>query len=221
MIGRRISLALLASACLFAALFPNAAVAESDVKPIETQAAEPVILQTEQEPLGDETLLSQIADTYKRVKKKARVKSFKGKCGRYVNLQLVALGINEKYIGCNGNREYDVYCRMEQSSGGFSIRAYGAKKYTLEQALLAIENEDPHARNILIGFQKGTSKAGKRYGHTLFIHGIEDGMVYFSDSFSQTVDDIRYKEGEPIFCTIERFCALYQKYRLDGVIWFT
>ncbi len=48
-----------------------------------------------------------------------------------------------------------------------------------------------------------------------------NGSVYFSDSFAQTIDGVRCKEGEPIVCTIERFCELYEKYRLDGVIWFT
>ena len=105
--------------------------------------------------------------------------------------------------------------------GGYAIRAYSAKKYSLKQALEAIAKENPNARNILVGFQKGTSKAGKKYGHTLFIHGIENGMVYFSDSFSQKVNGVRYKEGEPIVCSIERFAKLYQKYKLDGVIWFT
>lgn len=217
MIGRKIALALLASACLFTALLPHAASADIEAPPPETAVQETADAQ----PAANEALLKQISDTYKRVKKKARVKSFKGKCGKYVNLQLVALGINESYIGCNGNREYDVYCKKEQSSGGYEIRAFGAKKYSLEQALQAIANEDPQARNILIGFQKGTSKAGKRYGHTLFIHGIEDGMVYFSDSFAQTVDGVRYKEGAPIVCSIARFAKLYKKYRLDGVIWFT
>ena len=55
----------------------------------------------------------------------------------------------------------------------------------------------------------------------MFIHGIEDVMVYFSDSYAQTVDGVKYKEGEPIVCSIETFAAKYKKYKLDGVIHFS
>ena len=179
----------------------------------EAQPAEPKTDEGEQ-------LIEQIRETYKKAKKASRVKSFRGKCGKYVNRQLVVLGINKKYIGCNGNRAYDVYAKKSETSGGYKITAYAAKKYTLKAALEAIASEDPHARNILVGFQRGTSKAGKRYGHVLFIHGIENGMVYFSDSFAQKVNGKNCKEGEPIVCSIATFAKLYKKYKLDGVIHF-
>ena len=217
---KALSVSMLASASLFTALLPGAAFAETAPGDV-TQAVCVLAQRVTAKDAQDESLMQQIRTTYKSAKKRAKVKSFKGKCGKYVNQQLVILGINQKYIGCNGNREFDVYSKKTQSSGGYTIRAYSAKKYSLKSALEAIEREDASARNILIGFQKGTSKAGKKYGHTLFIHGIEDGCVYFSDSFSQTVDGVRYTEGEPIVCSIEQFCKLYKKYRLDGVIWFT
>ena len=187
---RKPAITLLAAASFACALLPSAAFADDAVKRVSAQI---VLSSTKQ----DESLLDQIRDTYTAAKKRAKRKSFKGKCGAYVNHQLVILGINTKYIGCNGNREYDVYYKKSESTGGYTIRAYGAKKYTLQSALEAIEKENPSARNILIGFQKGTSKAGKKYGHTLLIHGIENGMVYFSDSFAQKVDGKKYKEGEP------------------------
>ena len=166
-------------------------------------------------------LIEQIRDTYAAAKKRARVRSFKGRCGSYVNHQLVVRGINTKYIGANGNREYDIYCKKSESSGGYAIHAFGAKKYTLKSALRAIEKLDPNARNILVGFQRGTSSAGRRYGHALFIHGIENGMVYFSDSYAQKVNGVRCKEGAPIVCSIDTFANLYKRYKLDGVIWFS
>ena len=173
------------------------------------------------EPEKDEHLMEQIRSTYRKAKKTARRKSFKGKCGYYVGLQLLKLGINEKYVGSNGNRAFDIYKDKTETSGGYRITAYPAKKYTLKEALEAIERDDPHARNILVGFEKGTSKAGRKYGHVMFIHGIEDGMVYFSDSYAQTVEGKRYKEGEPIVCSIEIFAQRYKKYKLDGVIHFS
>lgn len=210
-----------AALCLAAALFSgfNRADAAALVTTDSALVARSVYAENV-EPQENEALKRQIADTYKAAKKRARRKSFKGKCGAYVNHQLVILGINQKYIGANGNKEFDIYEKLACSTGGYRISAYGAKKHSLKSALEAIASEDAHARNILVGFQKGTSKAGKKYGHTLLIHGIENGCVYFSDSFAQKVDGVKYKEGAPIVCSIERFCQLYKKYKLDGVIWF-
>lgn len=206
---KRFLVTVTAAMCLLSPVIGENAVAEAQI-----------IRQIEQENTKDEKLSEQIRSTYKKAKKASRVKSFKGKCGKYVNRQLVLLGINKSYIGCNGNKAYDIYAKKSETSGGYKITAYSAKKYTLKAALEAIAKENPHARNILVGFQRGTSKAGKKYGHVLFIHGIEDGMVYFSDSYAQTVEGKRYKEGEPIVCSISTFAGLYKKYKLDGVIHF-
>ncbi len=208
---KRFAVTVTAALCLMAPLLPQTAVAD---------ARSFSVLSSEQNKSSCEELIEQIRSTYKKAKKASHVKSFKGKCGKYVNRQLVVLGINKKYIGCNGNRAFDVYKNKKETSGGYKITAYPAKKYSLKAALQAIEQKDPHARNILVGFEKGTSKAGRRYGHVMFIHGIENGMVYFSDSYAQTVNGKRYKEGEPIVCSIETFAKLYQKYKLDGVIHF-
>lgn len=205
---KRFAITVTAALCLLSPFFTEA---KADAAAITIRA--------EEISKGDE-LSKQIADTYQRAKKAAGVKSFKGKCGKYVNRQLVLLGINKKYIGCNGNKAFDIYEKKSKTTGGYKVTAYSAKKYTLKSALEAIEKSDPHARNILVGFQKGTSKAGKKYGHVLFIHGIENGTVYFSDSFAQTVNGKRYKEGEPISCSISTFASLYKKYKLDGVIHF-
>ena len=212
---------LLIALTLLPLLLPTANRAEAAaIVPVETaQAAQS--FEADAAPTENAALIQQIKDTYQAAKKRAKRKSFKGKCGAYVNHQLVILGINQKYIGANGNREFDLYSKRETSTAGYKIRAYSARQYTLQSALEAINKADAHARNILIGFEKGTSKAGRKYGHTLLIHGIEDGMVYFSDSFAQKVDGKKYAEGAPIVCSIETFCKLYKKYKLDGVIWFT
>ena len=208
---KRFCAALIAALCL---LIPALAVVPS------AEAVAQVAQYEQADSKADSELIKQIQTTYKAAKKRARVKSFKGKCGKYVNQQLVVLGVNTKYVGANGNREYDVYSKRESTTGGYRITAFSAKKYTLKTALKAIAAADPHARNILIGFERGTSKASKKYGHTLFIHGIENGNVYFSDSYAQTVNGKRFKEGAPIVCSIDTFCGLYQTYKLDGVIWF-
>ena len=84
----------------------------------------------------------------------------------------------------------------------------------------AILREDPAARNILVGFQRGVSSSGKKYGHALFIHGVLDGKVYFSDSSARTIGDVTYEEGEPIVCSLNAFVELYAEYKLDGVAHF-
>ena len=151
---KRFAVTCTAVLCLLAPLLPQTASAEAVLVQPESNAKQ------ESNARGEE-LTAQIKETYKKAKKAARVKSFKGKCGKYVNRQLVLLGINKKYIGCNGNRAFDIYKNKKETTGGYRISAYSAKKYTLKEALEAIEREDPHARNILVGFQKGTSKAGK------------------------------------------------------------
>lgn len=203
---KRLALTLLAALCLAFPLIEAPALAEDILSSRDVQR--------------DEELIEQIRDTYKKAKKSAHRKNFKGLCGKYVNRQLLVLGINTKYVGCNGNRAFDVYKNKAETTGGYKVTAYPAKKYKLKDALEAIVREDPHARNILVGFERGTSKAGKKYGHVLFIHGIEDGMVYFSENFARTVNGKRYKEGDPIVCSIATFVKLYRKYKLDGVIHF-
>lgn len=168
----------------------------------------------------DETLYKQIQETYKAAKKRAHRRSFKGYCGAYVANQLVVLGINTSYLSANGKNTYDIYRKLDCTTGGYQITAYGAKQYSLREALTAILKRDTAATNILVGFQKGVSSAGKKYGHVLFIHGVRNGMIYYSDSCARTVDEIRYKEGEPIVCSISSFVDLYAKYKLDGVVHF-
>lgn len=223
---RHLCIVLSAALCLLTALTPASradAAARASIKPPDPDAIVSTVAQSNaaSENTENTDLIAQIESTYAAAKKRARRKSFKGKCGAYVNYQLVILGINTKYIGANGNREFDIYSKKEKTTGGYTIRSFSAKKYSLKSALEAIEQLDPNARNILVGFEKGSSKAGKKYGHTLFIHGIENGMVYFSDNYAQKVNGKKYKEGAAIVCSIETFAKLYKKCRLDGVIWFS
>ena len=171
--------------------------------------------------IRDNNLCQQISSTYKAAKKRSRRSSFKGYCGAYVANQLVVLGINNSYLSANGKNTFDIYKKMKRTSGGYYVRAYSAKDFALSEALNEIIKTNPSPRNILVGFQKGTSKSGKKYGHVLFIHGIQNGNVYFSDSSTRTIDNIKYKEGEPIVCSLSSFLSQYAKYKLDGVVLFT
>lgn len=201
--------------------------AEEEKKAVPEEADRSAVLEAEAEEAPaqpkisyDESLYRQIQDTYKASLKRARRKSFKGYCGAYVANQLVVLGINKSYLSANGKNTYDIYRKKTVTSGGYSITAYSASKYTLQEALTAIIDKEPAAANILVGFQKGVSKAGKKYGHTLLIHGVRNGRVYYSDSCARTVDGVTYKEGEPIVCPVSSFVEFYAKYKFDGIIHF-
>ena len=172
------------------------------------------------EVLTDEELRRQIQDTYQAAKQLTNRSSFQGYCGSYVANQLVVLGINTSLLIANGKNSYDLYRDMETTTGGYVVTAYSARKYSLSDALSAIMAQYSAPCNILVGFQKGTSKAGKKYGHVLLIHGIRDGKIYFSDSCSRRVDGRQYQEGEPIVCSLASFVYLYSKYKLDGVVHF-
>ena len=172
------------------------------------------------EEFTDEGLRRQIQDTYQAAKQLADRSSFQGYCGSYVANQLVVLGINTSLLIANGKNSYDLYRDMETTTGGYVVTAYSARKYSLSDALSAIMEQYPAARNIMVGFQKGTSNAGKKYGHVLFIHGIRDGKIYFSDSCSRRVGGAQYQEGDPIVCSLASFVYLYSKYKLDGVVHF-
>ncbi|MBQ3488193.1 MAG: hypothetical protein IJA71_07905 [Clostridia bacterium] len=108
----------------------------------------------------DDDLCRQIETIYRAAKKRAHRSSFRGYCGAYVANQLVLLGINETYVRANGKNAYDAYCKLEYTTGGYRVRAYGGKQYSLREALSAIQREDPAPRNILVGFQRGSASPG-------------------------------------------------------------
>lgn len=63
--------------------------------------------------------------------------------------------------------------------------------------------------------------AGRKYGHTCFIHAIIDGKVYFSDSQTVKIGQKEYPEGTPVSCTIEEFGRFYEPWTFEGTIHFT
>lgn len=172
-------------------------------------------------------ITQQIVDTYTSIKSKAGLSSFSGYCGKFVNWTLVVLGINKSYVSGNGKDEYNNYCNLTQSSGGYPITAYSASDYTLEQALNAVcANGTRDVYNIVVGFEKGsTSTAGQTYGHTVFIHAILNGTIYYSESFKCGIGGTTHAEGTPITCSISTFSSYYQtgsfsKSQFEGLIQF-
>lgn len=177
--------------------------------------------QAERETVAD-TIIQQIRNAYKQSLRASGKSSFHGYCGAMVSWQTYCLGIDKQVYYCNGNDQYDMYNDMEKTTGGYSIDAYSAKNYTLQQALKTITNNGTRdAFNLIVCFQKTSTQAGQIYGHALFVHAILDGMVYYSESYNATVNGTYYAEGAPIICTIEQFAAYYDRWTVfEGVINF-
>ncbi|MBQ7416120.1 MAG: InlB B-repeat-containing protein [Oscillospiraceae bacterium] len=174
-------------------------------------------------PTTGEEVIQQIKSTYKKAKAYYGWDSFDGYCGALVNVQLHLLGITKEVIGADGRDAYDAFKNLTVTTGGYSVKAYPAKLYTLKAALNEItKNGTQDAYNILVGFEKTRSVLGRRYGHACVIHAILDGTVYFVESYDATINGVRYPEGTPLTATIEEFAAYYASTttQFDGVIHF-
>ncbi len=199
---RRI-LSFLLAITLLAVLFPQ---------PVIASSSNPEVTRLE----------NQICSTYKAALRSSGRKSFDGYCASMVNWMVYFLGINAERYGCDGKDEYDFYKRMSITTGGFRVRSYSASKYNLRDALNAITlNGTVDAYNILVGFQRTNTTAGRKYGHAMLIHGIVDGQVYFAESFDATFNGKYYAEGKPISCSIDTFYKFYSSWATyEGIIYF-
>lgn len=156
--------------------------------------------------------------SYTRSLRTAKKTSFSGYCGMLASHQLWHMDINSWCASYNGKDQYDAYCTEEVTSGGYYIRPYSAIDYSLEEALNAIsQNGTKDVKNILVGFQRTKSEAGKKYGHAMVINSILDGTVYFVES-SRTGFGL---EGQVITCTISEFAEYYDRsMTFEGIIHF-
>ena len=163
----------------------------------------------------------QIISKYKLAKRYSGRGSFSGYCASLVNWQIYLMGITKEKLGNNGNQEYDYFCNLEYTSGGYRVHAYSAARYTMEEALNQVsKNGTRNAYNMIVGFQRTRSGAGLRYGHALLVHAIIDGIVYYSESSSVIVAGKYYAEGTPIAATIKEFCKYYANWDYEGLIYF-
>lgn len=172
---------------------------------------------TERQQVID-SLIAYTKESYDKTLVSTGMTSLNGYCGRMVSHQLWNMGINVGLVSNHGNKQYDMYAKMDKTTGGKYISTYPATDYTLLDALNAIsEGGTKDVYNILVGFEWTNTQAGGKYGHVCLINGILDGKVYFAESFST-----RYApEGEVNICTIAEFAALYGAWtRFEGVIYF-
>ena len=169
-----------------------------------------------------EELVQRTLDAYQGAKKVTGFWGFYGRCSTLVNGTIVALGINADYHSCDGKEVYDLYENMERTNCGYDVVCYSAAEYGLEEALnAASENGTKNVYNLVVGWQGGRTGASSTYGHTCFIQGIVDGMVYFCESYGLEIADEFYREGAPIVCTIAEFAEYYNKWAyFEGLIHF-
>lgn len=163
-------------------------------------------------------LRQKITQTYKRLRASNGYNPYHGYCGKMAAYTLYYLGVDKKVYMHNGKDEYDAYKNMEKTTGGYKVETYPAAQYSLEEALNAIsEGGTRDVYNILVGFQRTNTTAGKKYGHAVVIYGILDGNVYFTESFST----FGSKEGAPVVCTIKEFADSYNKWTtFEGIVYF-
>lgn len=165
---------------------------------------------------------NQIRTLYRQTLRGSGKHSLHGYCGTMVNWHLYLLGITATVNGNDGNTQYDHYCRQEYTSGGYRVRPYSANDYTLEEALNAITYDGTRdVYNLVVGFERTNTSAGRRYGHALVIQAILDGVVYFSESFGTSMNGKYYPEGSPIACSIAEFAEAYDSWTVfEGVLYF-
>lgn len=92
------------------------------------------------------------------------------------------------------------------------------EKYTIAQILNQVTNNGTkEVYNLLVCFERTDTAAGSVYGHVLFVYGIIDGTVYFTEGG----DMFGVKAGEPMECSISQFSASYATWTdFEGVIVF-
>lgn len=175
-----------------------------------------------EEPTPGE-LKAQLSHMYQQVLDVTQSESLEGQCATLVTWQLYIKRINRQFVSGDGKDQYDNYCNMDVTTGGYHVHALSAEDCTLEEALLKITNNGTrNVCNILIGFEKTRTPAGALYGHTVYIGGIIDGRVYYVESNDYSVGGVYYKSGTPIECSIAEFAAEYDGWATyEGLIAFS
>ena len=166
----------------------------------------------------EQRLTAELSAAMAKAKQLSGDTNYNGLCGRCTGYQLYALGIFDRYIGCNGNRAYTVFKDLNASSGVARTLypgVYQGGTYTITQILHLLDaaNTDGHQQYTIFGFHTGTaSLAGQTYGHVLLVHAVYQGKVYWCESFGK----------ETRVATIADFASTYAQsgtvFQFDGAI---
>lgn len=182
----------------------------------------PAPASAESEEISVSAIQKQIKTIYRQALRRTGRNSFHGYCGTIVGWQIYLLGIDTKLHIADGNRMYDLYSKDSITSGGHRTKKYPASSYTLEESLNAITNNgQKDAYNIMVGFQRTNTTAGKIYGHAVMIHAIIDGRVYFMECYNMSVGGRSWAEGSAVSCTIAEFAKYYDRWTtFEGTLYF-
>ncbi len=174
------------------------------------------VLAAEQE---EQRLREQIASVYRKTLSATGSESLHGYCGMMAGWELYLMGITNIPLTYNGNEMYDVLAVSDQIAEGYTPVCYPAETYDLELALNEVScNGTKDVYNILLGFQWTSTEAGRKFGHATVIHGILDGMVYFTEGF---VTPFQSDPSQAMVCSIPEFVAYYDSWTgFEGLIHF-
>ncbi len=166
-----------------------------------------------------EELVQQIDETYDEIRQATGRWSFMNRCAPMVNWTIWALDLQTEVYAGNGNQQYNQYDYVTRTDLGYDVVRYSAQDYSLAEALYAAcDNGNRDVYNLIACWQSGSSYASRTWGHTVFIHGIVDGMVYFYESYGLTIGSTYYPEGSAVVCTIEEFADCYSWGYLEGIV---
>lgn len=170
----------------------------------------------------DSIINSTYSEALSRANADVGISKFDGWCGLYVRLQLDVLGIGHVPGGALGNGR-DVYGNL--TAEATTSTGYKQKKYPGNNCLYDIVNAYGNkVENIVISFdhQYGKDKYGNPYssanpgaGHVVFIHGIIDNVVYFSESYSSS--GYGFTEGTPVKLSLSAFMSRYNGNNGDAI----
>lgn len=178
------------------------------------------VLPVSAEPLSKEMALCQaITEDYAAAISDSGRSSLAGYCGLLASYQLYYRGINSWLQTANGNDHYDIYTATEMTSGGYSHREYSSVSFSMEEALsFACRGGTQDVYNALVCFQYTNTAAGQKYGHVVFIYGILDGLVYFTEGFDL---DRENTAGQPMILTVSEFVNYYKGWTgFEGLVVF-
>lgn len=161
----------------------------------------------------------QISDIYWKTISSTGMDSLHGYCGTMAGWELYYMGITEYPVTQNGNEMYDILQDGQKLCQGITPHCYPVSQYTITEALNTITGcGSRNAYDIMVGFQWTNTAAGSLYGHVAVIHGIIDGMVYFSEGFATP---FQADPSQAMVCTIEEFGQFYDSWAsFEGLIHF-
>ena len=134
-------------------------------------------------------------------------RSFSGYCGTYVRCQLRAMGIfdNKFDFRGNGNQWYSNFDNVQMTSGGYYVYQESGADCLQKVA----EKYGNNLENIVLSFpvQSGYSAEYPGAGHALILYKLQDGVAYYSESFSFGNN----REGQVIAENAEALVARYAR----------